>query len=242
MAFYNERSKNIQVFKEYVIKSMLDNFFKDVKYLYNEGMPRKLYDNALYNEPYDYYYSDDYIKTKTEHNTNMNIAEVHTQVRGNEDYRYRVFHGLFAKIDLNKNINCNLKIISNKRNNNVKKYIEKLDLDSSEFENNFDVFTSENIIGMQLLTADVMELLLEFKNKIKDDFDIFINQNHVYLRIHCGTMFEIHSNDVFSENINDISKLEGFVNKTSLELYYNTLQFIYDLSNILIKIINEVEL
>ena len=37
MAFYNERSKNIQVFKEYVIKSMLDNFFKDVKYLYNEG-------------------------------------------------------------------------------------------------------------------------------------------------------------------------------------------------------------
>ena len=51
---------------------------------------------------------------------------------------------------------------------------KKLEMDSSEFEKYFDVQASNQIIGMQLLTTDVMEELVDFENKTKMKFDIII--------------------------------------------------------------------
>ncbi len=82
---------------------------------------------------------------------------------------------------MEKSINSNLRIAYN-----YSGYKNKLEMDSSEFEKKFDVFASDKIIGMQILTADIMEEILQFKNKIKEDFDIFINNNVIYLRFHCG--------------------------------------------------------
>ncbi len=49
-------------------------------------------------------------------------------------------------------------------------YLEKnkLNMDSSEFEKYFDVKASNSIIGMQILTSDVMEELVDFKNDVLD--------------------------------------------------------------------------
>lgn len=250
-ALNKKRNLLIPFFKEQIIKKMINNFFGETQYYYNKGILEKDYNEAEYNEPYDIFVSDDYIQAKIDNRYTINIADVNTQKWEEKSdggyYRYRVFHGLFTKIILNEGINCKLRITSNK--NNEKLHKDKVEMDYSDFENNFNVFSTDKIIAMQLLTSDVMEELLKFKNIIKDDFDIFIEQNNLYLRFHCGNMFEMDLiQSSLNKSISNIIKSEieelgrGILDEKSLKLYYDILKFTYDLSNKLIKVINEVEL
>ena len=103
-------------------------------------------------------------------------------------------------------------------------------MDSSEFEKYFDVKASNQIIGMQLLTADVMEELVDFENKTKMKFDIFIKENELYLRFHSGDMFD-------PTNLKN-----GPLDKISIEKYFYMLNFTYNLSNKIINLVNETEI
>ena len=103
-------------------------------------------------------------------------------------------------------------------------------MDSSEFEKYFDVITDNKIIAMQLLTADVMEEMIEFENKTNMKYDIVVKENEIYLRFHCGDMFEPQS------------VRKGIINKAQLEKYFYMLNFTYNLSNRLIELINETEI
>ena len=107
---------------------------------------------------------------------------------------------------------------------------KRLKMDSSEFEKYFDVQASNQIIGMQLLTADVMEELVDFENKTKMKFDIFIKGNELYLRFHSGEMFE------------PTNFKNGPLDKNSIQKYFYMLNFTYNLSNKLINIINDTQI
>ena len=236
MAFiFTKKEKNYKpLFKEQIIKKMLNNFFTDLEYYPNRRLSALIYLEGNY-EMYDDYYSEDYIEAKIDEKYNVNMAEVHTEKEetyvdsdGNSHTsRETVFHGIFAKIVIDKSINSNLRITYNNSG-----YKNKLEMDSSEFEKNFDVFSSNKIIGMQLLTADVMEEILEFKekNKKKGFFDIYIKENIIFLRFNCNSVFE----PVLSKNEN--KKEEGLKN------YYDILKFIYEISNKIIKTIHDTEI
>ena len=136
------------------------------------------------------------------------------------------FHGLFAKIEMDKSIKSELQIMQD----GTFFLNKKLKMDSSEFEKYFDVKASNQIIGMQLLTADVMEELVDFENKTKMKFDIFIKENELYLRFHSGDMFE-------PTNLKN-----GALDKISIEKYFYMLNFTYNLSNKIINVVNETEI
>ena len=82
---------------------------------------------------------------------------------------------------------------------------------------------------MQLLTADVMEELIEFENKTNIKYEITIRNNYIYLRFHSGTMFEPR------QNKNEV------LDKKSIQSYFYMLNFTYNLSNKLINLIHETE-
>lgn len=99
-----------------------------------------------------------------------------------------------------------------------------------EFEKYFDVSASNKIIGMQLLTSDIMEDLLEFKNKTNMQYDISIINSNIYLRFYCGEMFE------------PTSLKKGILDKETIEKYFYMINFTYNLSKKLIELINETEI
>lgn len=232
LALNSKYKEYVPLFKENVIKSMLNNFFTEIEFFPDKMMPSQIYKEGKY-EGYDIYHSDDYIEGKIENEYLIDMAEVHTEREetykdsdGNTNTRtYTIFHGMFAKIIMEKSINSNLRITLNHAG-----YKDRLEMDSSEFEKYFDVFASDKIIGMQILTADVMEEIVELKNKIKQHFDIFIDNNALYLRFHCGAMFEPKMRK--KQNLDE----------NSLKMYYNILKFINELSNKIIKTIKEVQI
>ena len=227
-----ERKKYLELYKKRIIKSIIDNFYNNVKYLPFEKMPENIYKEVNY-ENYNKYYSDDYFIGLIDNKNKIEMAEVVTkEERTYEDSEGNTksqdilkFKGLFSKIEIEKSIENELQI---SKNNKSKR--NKVEMDSQEFEKSFDVNCTNKIVAMQILTADIMEELISFKKKYKIEYDIYIKNNIIYLRFHCGNMFE-------AGNLK-----KGIVDKNLLEKYFNILNFTYKVSNKLIKTINDTEI
>lgn len=224
---FNEKYKKI------VINKIMNNFYNNLEYFPQKPMPEYIYKQLEY-EYYDIYKSDDYFEAQIDNRYSIQMAEILTQ----EEKTYKdsegntktetitIFHGLFAKIVMDKSINSELRIMQNRT------ILEKdrLNMDSSEFEKYFDVKASNPIIGMQLLTADVMEELVQFENKTNMKFDVVIKEKELYLRFHSGSMFE-------AGNLK-----KGALDKESIQKYFYMLNFTYNLSNKLINVVNDTQI
>lgn len=229
----NKNKFNIK-YKNIVIKKLMSNFYDNLEYFPDKPMPEYIYGEVEYNEHYNRYKSDDYLKAKIDDKYSIQMAEIMTQKE--ETYKdsdgtthtktITKFHGVFAKVLMNKSINSELKIMQNGK----LVFENRLKMDSSEFEKYFDVKASNSIVGMQLLTADIMEELIEFENKTNMKFDVFIKNNELYIRFHSGEMFEI-------KNLKN-----GPLDKESIQKYFYMLNFTYNLSKRLIDLVEETQI
>ena len=231
--FSKNKNKYNLKYKQIVINKIMSNFYDNLEYFPQKPMPQYIYKKCNY-EYYDEYASEDYFEAQLDNKYSIQMGEVLTQEEetykdsdGNTKTRMITkFCGLFGKIEISKSIDSQLKIMQN--GNIMKK--NKLNMDSSEFEKYFDVQASNKIIGMQLLTSDVMEELIEFRNKTNMRYDIFIINNELYLRFHSGEMFEA-------------GKLKkGAIDKETARKYFYMLNFTYNLSKKLISVINETQI
>ena len=73
-----EYSTYNSVYKEKIIESLLNNFFDEVNYMPNSEMPESIYMEAKYNEYYEEYISDDYMKAVINNKTQIEMAEIET--------------------------------------------------------------------------------------------------------------------------------------------------------------------
>ena len=235
LIFSKGYSKYSRIYKNLVINKLMSNFYDKLEYYPEKQMPRYIYDEAQYREYYDRYKSEDYMEAQIDNKYSIQMAEVLTEeertTRDSDGNTHTeiitIFEGLFAKIIMHKSINGYLRIDRNGTHLFNKK---RLEMDSSEFEKYFDVKASDKILGMRLLTADIMEELIEFQNKTNMRYDVYIKDNELYLRFHSGPMFEV-------------GRLkDGAIDQELLKRYFYMLNFTYNLSNKLINLVNEIEI
>jgi len=222
------------VFKERIINSLFKNFFNEVDYIPKKQMAESIYREGNYKEYYNEYFSDDYMEGSINGKNFIKMAEIttkevktETDSEGNKHTTTTIiFSGLFAKINIGKSIENEIRIMQNgaffKKN--------KLEMDSQEFEKYFDIISSNQILGMQLLTHDIMDLLVQFRKVLQRPFDILIKDDIMYIRLHVGKLFEA------GVNKNDI------IDKTILEKYYNIVDFISSLASEMIKVVEDTEI
>ena len=226
--------KYAKMYKEVIIKKLMNNFYGNLEYFPQKQMPKYIYEEPKYIGDYNRYSSDDYMEAVLNDKYSIQMAEVETvkverrsnSRGGSSTTTTTIFHGLFAKIIMDKSINGEVRILRNGSANFDKK---QLRMDSSEFEKYFDVSASDKILGMRLLTADVMEELIAFVNKTNIRYDVVIKNDILYLRFRCGRMFE-------PSNFK-----KGHLDQETLRKYFYMLNLTYNLSNKIIKTVEEFE-
>ena len=179
-------------------------------------------------EGFDKYNSEDYIRGTLNNKIKIEMSEVHTQreerdSKGNTYYA-TIFRGLFAKAYINNMINSTTKIRKNEF-----KLIEgkdSLSMDSGEFERIFDVNSDGKIETMQILTLDIMQKMIDFKNKTRITPEFTIKDNSIYIRFHMGNVFEA--------NI-----MKSGLDYETLKKYFDILNFIQTISEDISKNIEE---
>ena len=82
---------------------------------------------------------------------------------------------------------------------------------------------------MQILTADIMEMLIEFKKASKIEYELTLKGNQIYLRFFTGAVFE--------PNI-----LKKSLDYNTLKRYYDIIEFIFKVTRSINKVIEETEI
>lgn len=234
LAFSKKTRLYNDVFKEKVMDKIFRNFLNDADYIPKKEMPQSIYREGKYDGYYNRYYSDDYVEGNIDDKYLIKMAEVTTEHEktttdsdGNTHTETTtIFSGLFAKINIGKSIKTELRIGTNRTISKKK----RLEMDSDEFEKYFDVSSTNDIVGMQILTHDIMDMLVDFRNKLKMPLDILIRDDMMYIRLHVGKMFEAK----FNKN--------AVIDKQTLQRYFDIVNFIYSLSKKMIKTIEETEI
>jgi len=227
---FNKKSRiYTKMFKENVIKTFVKEYSSNLDFIPYRGISRHIYSEGEF-EHFDIFDSEDNIIGTLENGNVMNMSEVHTQDEytdsDGDTQRTTLFHGLFAVVELQKLVNANIKIRKDKLLFEGK---NKVEMDSGEFEKIYTVFSTNNIIAMQLLTADIMQMFIDFKIENKIMPELTIKGNKMYIRFHTGNVFEA----------NILKKALDF---DTLARYYNIITFTLKLTEKMIKNIQETEI
>ena len=222
-----------QLFKEKIITTLVSSYDSNLIFSREKSISENLYNRGLF-EIYDIYSSDDLVYGKISGIIDFEMGDIVTQNKqtdseGNTTV-YTVFRGLFSSAKLDKNIKNTIKIRSNKGNIGIglsKKY--QLHMDSIEFEKYFDIYSSDQILAMRVLTSDIMDYMVSFTTENKVKFEITISDEKLYIRIHCKNMFE---GSVFKNSI-DVN---------TLKQYYTYLNFMCELNKKFYKVISEKDI
>ena len=217
--YYNE------MYKSTIVNAILESFNEDIKYSPSIGIRSAVYDDAEF-EKYELYDSEDLIQGTLKNNSYISMAEVSTKYsrtseEGKTEY-YDIFCGFFSKVKTQKPFSTNLYLRKDINDKNLlNRFISakppfdnlRVELDSGEFERMFDVYCSDTICAMQLLTADVLQLLLDFQKELGIDYELTIKNNSIYIRFLSGKMFEASGLSKYS------------LDKLTIYVYYKMIEF-----------------
>ena len=234
MVLYIILSKNNkkyrQFFKQNVVKTFIKEYSQTLEYIPERGISPRIYANGEF-ESYDRYYSEDLITGELNDKYKIAMAQVHTEQESRDsdgDTTYTtVFYGLFAEIQFEKLVATNMKIRKNKMISFNKK--EKIEMDSGEFEKKFDVYSIDKIIAMQLLTSDIMQMLIDFSKENKLIPEMTLKGNTLYIRFATGNMFEPKI-------------LKKSLDYDTLKKYYDTINFTLGITEKFLKNIEETQI
>ena len=219
-----------QLFKNKVIGKFVKEYSENLDYLPNRGIAPSAYIRGGF-ERFDRFFSNDAIIGTLEGGYPINMAEVHTEEKskdedGHTTYR-TIFYGLFAEIDINKIIPTTIKI----RKNSISLFSnkDKIEMDSGEFEKIFNVYADNKIIAMQLLTADIMQMFIDFKEKNKITPEITLYRNNLFIRFATGNVFEA-------------TMFKNALDFDSLKKNYDIINFTLEITDKIVKNIQETEI
>ena len=217
---------------------MLESFNENLKYISNDGISTNEYDEFK-PEPYSMFISEDIIQGKI-NNIGIKIGEVLTESerydKDGETQEIKVFEGLFAIIKVPKLYEADI-YIRKQFQQDLEKM--KIEMDSSEFNKLFWTYSSDKNKAFEVLTSDIMELIIDLREKSKIEFDISIENNHIYIRFHTGEIkyqsemsHRIRAGGLFEPEMNtDIINKENLYN--DFKIFYTCLDMINKLVNIL---------
>lgn len=217
--------KEYKKYKEEIFPDIIKTFSEDMLYssgeYYNGDIRTWYYAAGFDNGKMGYFKTNDYIKCLKE-DMKIEIANVWIP-EGNSDSVDVIFYGIFAHADIVKNIEKFISISQNK----VLKRKNKIDMDNSDFEEIFDIYSRDKVYAMRILTSDVMMLLRDFYLKFEIEFEIVLRGNKIFTRFYTGK--------IFGEGM-----FEDPLNKKTLYIYYCIINFIIDLTKGVNKALEEI--
>ena len=190
----------ISFYKKNIINNLIKNYDDSFNYMPNIGISPSLYKNAEFEQYFDRFTSEDSISGKFQNKFPFTMAEVKTEnetkdSKGHSTYT-TIFKGLFIHITLEKPIPSKIHIRKNSLLKNkfsifnfkINK-LDRIEMDSPDFEKIYDIYSDNNIITMQLFTASQMQMILDFKKKYKIYPEFTIKNNSLYMRFSSSKAF-----------------------------------------------------
>ena len=228
VVFYYKRKKYVSWFKENIVHGIIKFIDPGLHYNPVGHVHKNDYVNSgLYPEHTDRYLGDDYVEGRRD-KTTFCFSELHTEkevTSGKSTHWETIFKGLFFIGDFNKNFQGRTFIYSennpqlgffSKMFSSFAWNLERVKLESIEFESKFIVYSSDQVEARYILTPSFMERLVKLQDLMGDRTSYSFVDTNVYVAVPISD--ELFEPSVFSEN--DYNRLGD---------YYNTVHIVFDI-------------
>lgn len=183
-------------FKELVIKRIVYLYNPEFTYSPSEGVLKREYVESFFDRTFDRFYTEDLIKGKINGEYSFKMAQVKTEVEEVERdsdgkshiETHTLFSGLFGIVDIKDSMILKMDITSDNFLNKYNK--SRIEVDSSEFEKKYDMFSTDKVRTMEIFTSDLIEEFNKFEEETGYVMQIKVVPNRLYFRIKCGEAFE----------------------------------------------------
>lgn len=185
-------------FKTGIIKPLINAIDKNLTYSLDLHVSEYLFEHSkLFSSP-DKISGNDYVKGSID-GVNIEFSDLHAQKReknskGQENWS-TIFKGLFIVADFNKHFYGQTVVLPDTAQNTFGDIIghwlqsnnaardELVKMDDPESENEFVVYSTDQIEARYILSHSLMKKLLLFKKKSKEDIYISFTGTHIYMAI-----------------------------------------------------------
>lgn len=211
-------------YKQNVIPAILSIIGTSFKYNINTGHTKQeFFDSTLYNSNITDYESDNMISgimgdtaVKISHIDAKRIEDIKQVVERDgrrtvktEHRAYTVFEGIFMSLDFNKHFDGITKLhtkgtLLNGCEENMDKLLnnyEKLTIENQEFNNQFEVITTDIQNALYILTPSFVELLLKFRQKTNKGLGICFKNGIMYIAFEKVEFLEVDNSLDYESNI-----------------------------------------
>ncbi len=226
--YYKKKRNYVGRFKDEIVHNIIKFIDPSLHYDPACHVHKNDYEQSgLFLESFDRYNGDDYVEGRRG-KTIFCFSELHTEqeVRsGKNTYWETIFKGIFFIGDFNKNFQGRTYVYSEnnpqlgfftKLLTSFARNLEKVKLESIEFENRFIVYSSDQVEARYILTPSFMERLVKLQDLMGDCTSFSFVDTNVYVAVPIrDALFEP---SVFSPN--DYNKLGD---------YYNTVHIVFDI-------------
>ena len=226
--YYNRRKDYIAGFKENVVHSIIKFIDPNLNYNPYVHVNKNDYEKSgLFPKHTDRYNGDDYVEGWRD-KTVFCFSELHTEYKvstGKSTTWHTIFKGLFFIGDFNKHFHGRTYVYSEnkpqlgfftKMLNSFAWNLEKVKLESVDFEDKFIVYSSDQVEARYILTPSFMERLVKLQDLMGPETSYSFVDTNIYVAVPIeNALFEP---SVFSPNSYD-----------KLGDYYNTVHIIFDI-------------
>ena len=199
------------VYKERIVRKIIEYIDPSWEYMHeNTELLNEYKDSNLYDKiEEEMIVIDDYISGKIDNNMSIKMCNMKITCVPNKLIPERVkdvFEGMFVDAVMSNNIGGEIRLYSFAYSKNIidKTRFKIVETDSNEFNELFITYAENQVEALQVLTAEVMQILMDFYAKTNILYDISIKNNHIYIKLHVGKMFEPKSM-INAVNYRDIS-------------------------------------
>lgn len=247
--FCKRTFNNTNNIKKKYVENILKPLVLQLKFIdeinLNLKISQEIYEKANFRQKkYEKYKGNNYLAGRIE-NAKLEMSNIWTTVINEyrdstngfyEKYETIKFEGFLITATLEKDIlNGYIHIFDDKDDSNIFKIDipeTKVNMDYSLFEKQFDVYATDPIKAMEILTSDIMQILIDEKEKIGYKYDITITENKLIMRIfNGGNVLQIRGKNKsaypYNEELRDniiadirfIEEISSFINDIVNDIY-----------------------
>jgi hypothetical protein len=229
---YNNKKSYISSFKENIVRRVIH--FIDASLYYNpltRVNQRDFERSGLILQTPDNYNGDDYIEG-LRGKTYFCFSELNVS-KSDGDTSKTIFKGLFFIADFNKHFNCRTYVwsVSNPQLGFFRKIftsfayaLEKVNLESGEFESRFIVYSTDQVEARYILTPSFMERLVRLEQLIGTGISFsFVNTN-IYIAVPVDhnlfepAIFRTNNYDIIVDYYNTVLTVFEIIDELNLNL------------------------
>ena len=233
LMYYKADKDYRKTYKKAVIEEIIKSYDENLEFNPDEGLTDYDYSASSFDKDFKETVSEDKVYGKILEDTDFKMAQIISysdrEYRDNDGNtqkeKVKTFDGMYGvvRMEVDSGNTIHIKEAESTFDARIARMTrKKVEMDSQEFENYYDLYSDNRMQAYKIFTPDILLDFVDLPKRNMTHFEVKIENDMFYFRYRCGEVFEP-------------PKFKDPLDKETMHKYYNTIVFPIDLTKKIVK-------